>query len=46
MTLAHELAKRGEEVTVIEKRFIGSGSTFRCGTGIRQQFSDEPTSRS
>lgn len=41
VTLAHELAKRGEEVTVIEKRFIGSGSTFRCGTGIRQQFSDE-----
>ncbi|NJE85087.1 FAD-binding oxidoreductase [Thermococcus sp. CX2] len=41
VTLAHELAKRGEEVTVIEKRFIGSGSTFRCGTGIRQQFNDE-----
>jgi len=41
VTIAHELAKRGEEVTVIEKRFIGSGSTFRCGTGIRQQFNDE-----
>ncbi|MCO6041461.1 NAD(P)/FAD-dependent oxidoreductase [Thermococcus alcaliphilus] len=41
VTLAHELAKRGEEVIVLEKRFIGSGSTFRCGTGIRQQFNDE-----
>ena len=41
VTIAHELAKRGEDVTVIEKRFIGSGSTFRCGTGIRQQFGDE-----
>ncbi|ACS89701.1 MAG TPA: FAD-binding oxidoreductase [Thermococcaceae archaeon] len=41
ISLAHELAKRGEDVTVLEKRFIGSGSTFRCGTGIRQQFNDE-----
>ena len=41
IAIAHELAKRGEEVTVLEKRFIGSGSTFRCGTGIRQQFNDE-----
>ena len=45
VTIAHELAKRGEEVTVIEKRFIGSGSTFRCGTGIRQQFNDEANVR-
>ncbi|AFK22795.1 FAD-binding oxidoreductase [Pyrococcus sp. ST04] len=41
VTIAHELAKRGEDVTLLEKRFIGSGSTFRCGTGIRQQFNDE-----
>ena len=41
VTLAHELARRGEEVILLEKRFIGSGSTFRCGTGIRQQFNDE-----
>ncbi|AIF69511.1 sarcosine oxidase subunit beta [Palaeococcus pacificus DY20341] len=40
-TLAYELAKRGENVIILEKRFIGSGSTFRCGTGIRQQFGDE-----
>ncbi|AEH24671.1 NAD(P)/FAD-dependent oxidoreductase [Pyrococcus yayanosii] len=45
VTLAHELARRGEEVTVVEKRFIGSGSTFRCGTGIRQQFNDEANVR-
>ncbi len=45
VTIAHELAKRGEDVTVIEKRFIGSGSTFRCGTGIRQQFNDEANVR-
>ena len=41
VTLAYELASRGEDVTILEKRFIGSGSTFRCGTGIRQQFSDD-----
>ncbi|ASJ16845.1 sarcosine oxidase subunit beta [Thermococcus chitonophagus] len=41
VTIAHELARRGEDVVVLEKRFIGSGSTFRCGTGIRQQFNDE-----
>ncbi|MCA6214724.1 MAG: hypothetical protein PWP49_300 [Thermococcaceae archaeon] len=41
IALAHELARRGEDVVVLEKRFIGSGSTFRCGTGIRQQFGDE-----
>ncbi len=39
---AYELAKRGvENIAVYEKKYIGSGSTFRCGTGIRQQFGDE-----
>jgi len=39
---AYELAKRGvENIAVYEKNYIGSGSTFRCGTGIRQQFGDE-----
>ncbi len=38
---AFELAKRGEtNIAVYEKSYIGSGSTFRCGTGIRQQFGD------
>ncbi|MFA4647314.1 FAD-binding oxidoreductase [Pyrococcus kukulkanii] len=45
VTIAHELARRGEDVVVLEKRFIGSGSTFRCGTGIRQQFNDEANVR-
>ena len=43
--IAHELAKRGEDVLVVEKRYLGSGSTFRCGTGIRQQFTDEANIR-
>ena len=39
---AYELAKLGvENIAVYEKNYIGSGSTFRCGTGIRQQFGDE-----
>ncbi len=39
---AYELARKGSEtVAVFEKRYVGSGSTFRCGTGIRQQFGDE-----
>ncbi len=43
---AFELAKRGvENIAVYEKRYIGSGSTFRCGTGIRQQFGDEANIR-
>ncbi len=39
---AYELVKRGvENIAVYEKKYLGSGSTFRCGTGIRQQFGDE-----
>ena len=45
VALAHELVRRGEDVVLLEKRFIGSGSTFRCGTGIRQQFNDEANVR-
>jgi len=43
--IAHELARRGEDVLIVEKRYLGSGSTFRCGTGIRQQFTDEANVR-
>jgi len=32
-----------KDVTILEKQYAGSGSTGRCGTGIRAQFSDEPT---
>ena len=43
---AYELAKRGvENIAVYEKNYLGSGSTFRCGTGIRQQFGDEANIR-
>ncbi len=39
---AFELHKRGvENIAIYEKNYLGSGSTFRCGTGIRQQFGDE-----
>jgi len=42
---AYELAKLGEEVVLFEKNYFGSGSTFRCATGIRAQFTDEANVR-
>ncbi len=40
--IAFELVKLGvTDISIFEKNYIGSGSTFRCGTGIRQQFGDE-----
>lgn len=33
------LAKRGQKVLLLEKKYPGSGSTGRCIGGIRQQFS-------
>jgi len=37
--LAFELAKRGRsDILVIEKNYLTSGSTGRCGAGIRQQW--------
>ncbi|AFL95568.1 hypothetical protein CL1_1369 [Thermococcus cleftensis] len=42
---AYELAKLGEEVILLEKNYFGSGSTFRCATGIRAQFTDEANIR-
>jgi len=38
---AYELAKLGEDVILFEKNYFDSGSTFRCATGIRAQFTDE-----
>jgi len=41
-SIAYHLAKMGcHDVTVLEKNFIGSGSTEKCAGGIRQQFSTE-----
>ncbi len=37
--LAYELAKRGKDVVVIDRRHIAAGATGRCGAGIRQQWS-------
>ncbi|AMQ18263.1 sarcosine oxidase subunit beta [Thermococcus peptonophilus] len=46
LSIAYNLAKLGEsEIVVLEKGYLGNGSTFRCGTGIRQQFGDEANIR-
>lgn len=40
VSTAYELAKAGmKNVCVIEKRYLASGSTGRCGGGFRQQWS-------
>ncbi|MFX1265765.1 MAG: NAD(P)/FAD-dependent oxidoreductase, partial [Promethearchaeota archaeon] len=39
-SIAYHLAKNGwRDVVVLEKNYIGSGSTEKCAGGIRQQFS-------
>ena len=39
---AYTLAKRGiDRITIIEKSYIGAGSTGRCATGIRASFTSE-----
>ena len=38
---AYELAKRGVDVLVLERAWIGAGSSTRGMGGIRQQFADE-----
>lgn len=45
MATAYYLSKKGVKLVVIEKRYIGSGSTGRCIGGIRQQFSNHTTIR-
>jgi len=40
--IAYNLAKKGvKEIVVLEKSYQGSGSTGRCGAGIRQQWGTE-----
>ncbi len=39
MATAYYLSKNGVKLAVIDKEYIGSGSTNRCIAGIRQQFS-------
>jgi sarcosine oxidase subunit beta len=38
-SLAYNLAKKGLEVIVVEKKYLSSGATGACGAGIRQQWS-------
>ena len=45
MATAHYLAKRGIRVGLIERRYIGAGSTGRCIGGLRQQFSSPASIR-
>lgn len=41
LATAYYLAKQKQNVLVLEKSYIGSGSTGRCISGIRAQFSTE-----
>jgi sarcosine oxidase subunit beta len=44
--LAYCLAKRGfRNVVVVEREYLASGATGRCGGGIRQQWSTEENTR-
>ncbi len=46
LTTARELGKLGlKNIVVLEKHYIGSGSTGRCGGGIRQQWTTEENIR-
>ncbi|HEY9766261.1 MAG TPA: FAD-binding oxidoreductase [Chroococcales cyanobacterium] len=41
-SIAYNLAKRGcKDVVVLEKDFLASGATGRCGAGVRQQWGTE-----
>ncbi len=42
LSIAWHLAKKGmKDIVVLEKSYLGSGATGRCGAGIRQQWSSE-----
>ncbi len=46
LATAYELAQLGmKNIVVLEKTYIGSGSTGRCGGGIRQQWTTEENIR-
>ncbi len=42
---AHYLSARGAKVVVIDRSYMGSGSTGRCIGGLRHQFSTPPSIR-
>ena len=42
LAIAYCLANMGiKDITLVEKHYLGSGSTFRCATGIRASFTTE-----
>lgn len=46
ISIAYHLAKAGHpDVTVLERDYIGSGSTEKCPGGVRQQFATEANIR-
>lgn len=46
VSTAYELAKRGmKDIIVVERDYIASGSTGRCGAGIRMQWGTEMNCR-
>lgn len=46
VSTAYELAKAGmKNICILEKRYLASGSTGRCGGGFRQQWTTETNTR-
>ena len=43
--LAYQLARRGQDVVLLERAELGSQSTGKCAGGVRQQFSNETNVR-
>lgn len=45
-SIAYNLAKKGvKDIVVLEKKFLASGATGRCGAGVRQQWGTEMNCR-
>lgn len=41
-SIAYNLAKKGvKNIVLLEKNYIASGATGRCGAGVRQQWGTE-----